>query len=68
MEAHRFCKDNGCGYLIDERSTDKLKASLVDIMHSYEEQLSVSIDQAKRIQHLISKSSQVPRFHDFILT
>ncbi len=68
MEAHRFCKDNGCGYLIDERSVDKIKASLVDIMYSYEEQLTASIDQAKKIQHLISKTSQVPRFHDFILT
>ena len=68
MEAHRFCKDNGCGYLIDKRSVDKLKACLVEIMESYQEQLSASIDQAKKIQHLISKSSQVPRFHDFILT
>jgi len=68
MEAHRFCNDNGCGYLIDERSVDKLKDSLVEIMGSYREQLSASIDQAKKIQHLVSKSSQIPRFHDFLLT
>ena len=68
MEAHRFCNDNGCGYLIDERSVDKLKDSLVEIMGSYREQLSASIDQAKKIQQLISKSSQIPRFHDFLLT
>ena len=68
MEAHRFCKDNECGYLIDERSIDKLKSTLVDIMDSYEEHLWGSIDQAKKIQHLISKSSQVPRLHDFLLT
>ena len=68
MEAHRFCNDNGCGYLIDERSVDKLNDSLVEIMDSYEEHLWGSIDQAKKIQHLISKSSQAPRFHDFILT
>ena len=68
MEAHRFCNDNKCGYLIDERSIDKIKASLVEIMDSYQEQLSASIHQAKKIQHLISKSSQIPRFHDFILS
>ena len=68
MEAHRFCKDNGCGHLIDERSVDKLKASLVEIMENYREELSASIDQANKIQHLISTSSQVPRFHDFLLT
>jgi glycosyltransferase involved in cell wall biosynthesis len=68
MEAHRFCSDKGCGYLIDERSVDKLKTSLVEIMENYREQLTASIAQSKEIQHLISKSSQIPRLHDFLLT
>ena len=68
MEAHRFCKDNGCGYVIDERSVNKLKAALIDIMENYQEQLATSMDQANRTRHLLSKSSQVPRFHDFLLS
>lgn len=68
MEAHRFCKDNDCGYLIDKRSVDMLMKTLIEIMENYRESLSISIDQANRIQSLISKSTQVPRFHDFLLS
>ena len=68
MEAHRFCKDNDCGYLIDQRSVDMLMKTLIEIMENYRESLSISIDQANRIQSLISKSTQVPRFHDFLLS
>ena len=68
MEAHRFCKDNDCGYLIDVRSVEKLMEALIEIMENYQESLSASIDQAKKIQSLISKSTQVPRFHDFLLS
>jgi len=68
MEAHRFCKDNECGYVIDKRSVDMLMKTLIEIMENYRESLSISIDQANRIQSLISKSTQVPRFHDFLLS
>tara|TARA_B100002019_G_C21216506_1_gene572332 strand:- start:27 stop:1103 length:1077 start_codon:yes stop_codon:yes gene_type:complete len=68
MEAHRFCKDNECGYLIDQRSIDKLEVSLLEIMHNYQKHLTASTEQAKKIQHLMSKSSQIPRFHRFLLT
>ena len=68
MEAHRFCKDNDCGYLVDIRSVEKLMDALIEIMENYQESLSASIDQANKIQSLISKSTQVPRFHDFLLS
>ena len=68
MEAHRFCKDNDCGYLIDVRSVEKLMEALIEIMENYQKSLSTSIDQANKIQSLISKSTQVPRFHDFLLS
>ena len=68
MEAHRFCSDNGCGYVIDERSVEKLMISLMEIMENYRDHLSASIDQATKTQNLLSKSSQVPHFHDFLLT
>ncbi len=68
MESHRFCNDNDCGFLIKDRSIEILKNTLIKIMQNYQEQLSASIDQAYKIKPLLSISTQVPRFHDFLLT
>lgn len=68
MESHRFCNDNDCGFLIKDRSIEILKNTLINIMQNYQEQLSASIDQAYKIKPLLSISTQVPRFHDFLLT
>ncbi len=68
MESHRFCNDNNCGFLIKDRSIEMLQNTLIKIMQNYQEQLSESIDQANRIKPLLSISTQVPRFHNFLLT
>ena len=67
MESHRFCKDNNCGYLINERSIEMLKDSLKEIILNYPKYISTSIDQSNKIRPLLSKSTQVPRFHNFLL-
>lgn len=67
MESYRFCKDNDCGYLISERSIEVLKNCLSEIMHNYTSHISKSMAQSNKIRSLVSKSTQVPRFHNFLL-
>lgn len=68
MEANRFCKDNKCGILIEERSLKLLKNSLLEIMLNYRKKTNSSMHQAKKIKPCISKQSQISRFHDFIVS
>lgn len=67
MEANRFCRDNNCGILIDEKSVDNLKVCILKIMLDYKKCVLNSLSQTKNIKGRISQSSQVPRFHDFLL-
>jgi len=66
MEAHRFCKENDCGILIDEPSVSHLKAIFLKLLKSYEHYLNESLEQSTKIHPLVAKSSQLPVFENFL--
>lgn len=66
MEAHRFCLENKCGMIIDKSSASEIKVSLIKILNEYKKEQSNAVKQATRIKHLISRSIQVLRFHQFL--